>query len=87
MAGDVDDFSDEVEAGNVAAFHRFGGELVGVDAARGDFSFFVAFGSCRSDLPRVQLLFEIVQALIRARGWRMQFQPSCGEAIGKNALE
>ena len=81
MAGDVDDFSDEVEAWHFAALHGFGGELVGIDAAGGDLSFFVSFGSCGSDLPRVQLLFEIVETLIRVRRWRMQFEPALGEAI------
>jgi len=45
MAGHVDDFADEIKAGNLAAFHGFRGEFSGVDAACGHFGFLVAFGS------------------------------------------
>ena len=45
VAGDVDNFADEEEAGDFARFHGFAGEFVGVDAAGGDFGFFVAFGA------------------------------------------
>ena len=59
VAGDVDDFADEEQAGNFAAFHGFGGEFVGVDAAAGDFGFFVAFGACGHEAPGMHLLLEI----------------------------
>ena len=33
LSGDVDDFADEVQAGGAATFHRFRGQLVGINAA------------------------------------------------------
>ena len=59
MAGDVDDFTDAVEAGDFACCHRFGVEFVGINASGGDFGFFEAFGAGRMDRPGVELLFEI----------------------------
>jgi len=47
MAGYVYDFADEEQTGDFAALHGFGGELAGVDAARGYFGFLEAFRSRR----------------------------------------
>ena len=59
MAGDVDDFADEVEAWDLAGFHGFGVEFVGINASGGDFSLFEAFGAGGVDGPGVELFFEI----------------------------
>jgi hypothetical protein len=53
VAGDVNDFADEEEAGDEGGFHGFTGEFAGVDAAGGDFGFFVAFGGSGRDRPGV----------------------------------
>ena len=53
MTGDVDNFPDEEEAGDLAALHRFRGQFVRVHAAGGDFGFFEALGSGRSNGPCV----------------------------------
>ena len=45
MAGYVDDFADEEQATDLAAFHGLGGEFIRVYAAGGDFGFVIAFGS------------------------------------------
>ena len=65
VAGHVHDFADEKQARNFAAFHRFGGEFVGVDSAAGDFGFLVAFGACWRDGPCMRLLLEIGQSGVR----------------------
>ncbi len=62
VAGDVDDFADEEEAGNFAGFHGFAGEFGGVHAAGGDFGFFVAFGPGGVDGPGVQFPFEGIES-------------------------
>ena len=63
-ARDIYDFADEIEAGDFAGFHGFGVEFVGVDAAGGDFGFFVAFGAGGMDGPGVKLFFQISEGLI-----------------------
>ena len=62
MTGDVDDFADEEQAGNFAAFHGFGEEFIGVDAAAGDFGFFEAFGACGDTVQACSLVLEIGQS-------------------------
>src|SRR5579871_2927870 len=44
MAGHIDYFADEEQAGNFLALHGFRGEFAGVDAG-GDFSLFISFGA------------------------------------------
>jgi len=73
VAGDVDDFADEEEAGDFAGFHGFAGEFGGVDAAGGDFGFFIAFGACGADGPGVQFPFERVESDVGPGFWRMEF--------------
>ena len=65
VAGDVDDFANEKEAGDFTALHGFGREFVGIDAAGGDFGFLVALGARGKDGPGVCLFFEISEGLIR----------------------
>src|SRR5208337_4660552 len=57
VAGDVNDFADEEEAGDFARFHGFAGEFVGVNAADGDFGFVEAFGGGGSEGPSVNSFF------------------------------
>lgn len=45
VAGDVDDFADEEEAGDVFRFHGLGGEAAGVDSASRDFGLVADFGA------------------------------------------
>ena len=87
VAGDVDDFADEKEAGHFAAFHGFAGEFVGVDAAGGHFGFFVAFRVGRNDDPFVQIAFEPVQCFVGPRGRGVYVEPALGKAFRKNANE
>ena len=56
-SGDVDDFADEVEAGDFAALHGAGVEGGSVDASGGDLGFVVAFGAGGEDAPGVELAF------------------------------
>ena len=80
MAGDVDDFADEVEAWNIATFHGLGGEGVGADASRGDFCLVVAFGVCGGEGPCVEAAIELVQGVIGpVRRWG-GFEEALGEA-------
>ena len=87
VAGDVDDFADEKEAGDFAGFHGFAGEFGGVYTAGGDFGFFVAFGAGGDDGPVVELAFEFFEGGIGERGRRVEVEPADGEAIGQEALE
>jgi len=50
MPGNVDDFSDEKEAGDTA-FHGLGRELRSVDSSSGDFCFGKALGGLGCDGP------------------------------------
>src|SRR5579884_2381481 len=54
MPGDIDDFSDEVQSRNLARFHGFCRQFVGVDASRGDLCLVVTFGAGRCDRPAMQ---------------------------------
>ena len=51
MAGDVDDFADEIESGDGPAFERLRRKFRGVDAAERDFRGAVAFGAVRPHPP------------------------------------
>src|SRR5580700_5394500 len=81
MAGHVDDFSDEEQAGNFAGLHGFGGEFVGVDAACGYFGFFVTFGACWCDRPLVHLLLEGSEGGVCPGSWGVRVEPAVGEAL------
>lgn len=61
VAGDVDDFSDEVEAGDGAALHGLRGEHGGADAAGGDFGLLIAFGSGWREGEVVQTALQLVE--------------------------
>src|SRR5208282_5374944 len=87
MAGDVDDFADEKQAGDFAALHGFGGELVGGDTAGGDFGFLVALGSCGRDRPAVRLIFQVGEGLIRPEGWSVEIEPAVGEALREQVAQ
>ena len=56
VASDVDDFANEVEAGDVAGFQGAGLQVGGVDAAGGYFGFGEAFCAGGVDGPVVQIL-------------------------------
>jgi len=73
VAGYVDDFADEEEAGDFAGFHGFAGEFGGVHAAGGDFGFFVAFGAGWADGPGMQFSFEILESKVGPRFRRIIF--------------
>ena len=87
MAGDIDYFPDEEEARDFARFHGFAGEFARVDAAGGDFGFFVAFGACGSDGPVVNLLFERGERGIRPGGGGVELEPARGKAVRKERLK
>ncbi len=87
VAGDVDDFADEEESGDVAGFHGFAGELASVDTACCDFGFFIAFGSGGSDGPGMELLFESGERGIVEGGRGVEFEPAGGKSFGKKFLE
>ena len=61
----VNDFPDEIQAGDFAAFHGLGRKFVSIDAANRDFGFFVAFGSGGDDLPEVDMFFQVIERIIR----------------------
>ncbi len=69
------------------AFHGFARELIGVDAARGDLGFFVAFGVGGDENPVVQIAFEPIQGLVGPGGRRVEFEPALGKALWQNAEE
>jgi len=73
VAGDVDDFADEIKARDFAGFHRFAGEFAGVDAAGGDFRFGIAFGAGGKNGPGVEFFFEGGQGRAGPRGWCVEF--------------
>ncbi len=87
MPGHIDDLSNEVQAGNLAALHRAGAELGCVHPACGDFGLFIALGPGRIDGPAVERAFGFVEALVRPGRGRVQRQPSVGQAMGKNAAD
>ena len=81
MPGDVDDFADEVEAGDFSRFHGFAGKFARVDAAGGNFRFSVAFGACGQDWPSVERFFELGERGVGPRGRRVLIEPTVGEAL------
>ena len=87
VAGDVDDFADEEEAGDFAGLHGFAGEFVGVDATGGYFGFLKAFGARGADFPGVQFPFERFEGGVRPGLWRVVLQPAFGEALGQKFLK
>src|SRR5208282_3852885 len=87
VAGNVYDFADKKQAWDLAALHGFGGELVGVDSAGGDFGFRVAFGSCGRDRPGVRLIFQVGKRLIGPRSRSVEIDPAVSEALRKDASE
>ena len=87
LAGDVNDFTDEEEAGDFAAFHRFTGEFVGVYAADGDFGLLEAFRGGGRERPGVHLCFEGGERGIRPGAGRIVVQPGFRESFGEKLLE
>lgn len=69
VAGDVDDFSDEVEAEDLLALQGLGGEFGGVDASGRNFGFFVTFGAVGFEWPVVELVFELLDGGVGPAGW------------------
>ena len=86
-SGDVDDFSDEVEAGDFLALHGAGIELGGVDAAGSDLGFFVAFGASGCDAPGVELLLHDGEGGVGPVGRLVEFDPAFGEACGQDGAD
>jgi len=87
MAGDINNFADEEEAGNVAGFHGFAGKFIGVHTAGGDFSFLITFRTCRSDDPFMKLMLEMLERLIGPIGRSVELEPAGGKTAGKNSLQ
>jgi len=81
VAGDVDDFADEVQARDFSRFHGFAGEFTGVDAAGSDFGFGVAFGACGEDWKGVESFFESGERGVGPRGRSVESEPARGEAF------
>ncbi len=54
VAGDVDGFADYEEPGDGAGFHGAGVEVIGVDAAGGDFRLFEALRAYGVELPAAE---------------------------------
>src|SRR5574341_2561653 len=51
LAGHIHHLADEVEPGDLLRFHRFGGKLVRVHAARGRLRGLVSLGALGNDFP------------------------------------
>ena len=84
LASDVDDFSDEEQAGDFAGLHGAGMQFVGVDAASSDLGFSVALGFFRFHFPVVEIAFGFGKdAGGVAREW-VRFQPSIRQTAGHN---
>ncbi len=86
MAGDVDDFSDEEEAGD-AALHGLGGELGGVDASGGDLGLGVTLGCLWRDGPVMPAVFPRFQGMIGPAGGRIEVEQAVGEALGQDRAQ
>lgn len=89
MPGHVEGFSYDVQARHVAGRHGFGGDLVSVHAAHGDFGFGVSLGAGRGDREPVDafaggfdLRFGELAGLGRGQG---RVQEQGGEAFGEDA--
>ncbi len=83
LAGYVDYFSDEIEAGDGAALHGLRGECGGADAAGGDFGLLVAFGSGGREGEAVQTALQVIEGGVGPVRWRSQFSQLVGEAGGQ----
>ncbi len=86
-SGDVDDLSDEVEAGDFFALHGAGVEFGGVDTTGSDFGLFVAFGASGCDAPGVELLLHDGEGGVGPVGRLVEFDPALGEACGQDGAE
>jgi hypothetical protein len=73
VAGDVDRFSDEEQAGHIARFHRPRLKIACVHAARGHFGFLEAFRSDGMKLPLAQLPLA---------GFQRSIRPAQGSSLG-----
>ena len=91
MAGDVDHFADEVQAGLVASFQCFRGKLARIDPAQRDFGFFIADCTARPDAPVVQALRDFSQpGSAEPFHWLVlvvNFHPALGEALRQEFAE
>ena len=83
VAGDVDDFSDEEEAGDMAGLHGAGLQVAAVDAASGDFGLQVAFGAGGMEGVVVEVLFAGLEGGVGPAGG----DGDGGEMVGKAGLE
>src|SRR5450631_2781851 len=79
VARNVHDFTDEKQAGDLTAFHRFGGEFIGVDSAASHFRLFIAFGACGDDGPGMRLLLKIGESCVRPGLRCVVLEPAVGE--------
>src|SRR5580704_16445958 len=79
VAGDIDNFADEKQPANFSAFHGLAGQLSGVDAARCDFGFFVAFGVSGNESPVVHLAFQFLQVLVGPGLRGVHVEPAFGK--------
>ena len=86
MAGDVDDFSYEEEAGD-AALHCLGGELGGVNASGGDFGLGVAFGGFWRDGPVMPAIFPGFEGVVGPAGGRVEVEQAVGEALREDGAQ
>lgn len=86
-SGDVDDFSDEVEARDFFSLHGFGVEFGGVDTPGGHFGFGVAFGACGGDAPGMELLLEFIERGISPVGGWMEVEPALGHSGGQDGSQ
>ena len=87
VAGDVDDFADEVEAGHAAALHGLCGKRAGADAACGNFGFVVALGAAGREGEGVQPAFQFIKCVIRPAFGRGDFAEPVGQTRGQMRTE
>ncbi len=83
VAGDVDGFADDKEAGDGAGFHGAGVEVGGVDAAGGDFSLFESLRADGVELTAAELAFAGFKGGVGPTGRRGDFGQVIGEALRK----
>ncbi len=91
VAGDVEDFADEIEARYVAGFHRFRRKVLRIDAACGDFRRAETLRPLRFDAPAIHLLAKRTEALVgevrEAAGDLRHFAETFGKAFRQEARE
>ena len=87
MTCDVDCFSDEEEAGNIARLHRSGVEAGCVDAASSDFSLFEAFSAGGVKVPLVQVAFGSFKRGVGPALGSSHIGKLRSEALGKGRLK